>query len=236
MLGFATPLALLAGFTILAASVMALRQDHLKRRLAYSTVSQFSYILLGAALLTPLGALAAIMHVANQAFAKITMFFVVGAIAEETGKTRVSQLAGIATRMPWSMAAFTVAALSFVGLPLFAGFTTKWYLALGALQADAWWFVVVMLASSLLNAAYWFPIIHLAYFRAPDASEDASDAAAPTAGGRRRLETTKTLLVPILICAAYVVLLGVTAEVPGMPTSVAVVAVERSFGLEAPLP
>jgi len=245
-LGFATPLALLAGFTILAGSVLAIRQDHLKRRLAYSTISQLSYIVLGAALLTPLGALAAIMHVANQAFAKITMFFVAGAIVKETGKTHVSELAGIATRLPWSMAAFTVAALSFVGLPLFAGFTTKWYLALGALQGDAWWFVVVMLASSFLNAAYWFPILHLAYFRAPEvtpetppqATPDASDGshAGVAAGGPRRWETSKTLLVPILICAAYVVLLGVTAEVPGMPTSVAVVAVEQSFGLEAPLP
>jgi multicomponent Na+:H+ antiporter subunit D len=163
---------------------------------------------------------------------------VVGAIAKETGRTRVSELAGIATRMPWSMAAFTVAALSFVGLPLFAGFTTKWYLALGALQAGAWWFVVVMLASSFLNAAYWFPIIHVAYFRAYVAAPDVSvDAPGGAASARpRRWETSKTLLVPTLICAAYVVLLGVTAEVPGMPTSVAVVAVERSFGLEAPLP
>jgi multicomponent Na+:H+ antiporter subunit D len=147
-LGFATPLAWLAAFTILAASSLALTQNYLKRRLAYSTISQLSYIILGAALLTPLAATAAIVHVANQAFAKITMFFVVGAIARTTGKTRVDELDGIAARMPWTMGAFTVAALSFVGVPLFAGFITKWYLALGALQAEAWWFVLVLVLSS----------------------------------------------------------------------------------------
>jgi multicomponent Na+:H+ antiporter subunit D len=218
-LGFATPLAWLAGFTIIAASLMALGQDHLKRRLAYSTISQLSYIVLGAALLTPLAATAAIVHVANQAFAKITMFFVVGAIQRVTGKTHVHELAGIGATMPWTMGAFTVAALSFVGVPLFAGFITKWYLALGALQADAWWFVLVMIASSLLHAAYWFPIVHLAYFRAPAEAPGAVREAPPV------------LLVPILICAAYVLLLGMTAEVPAMPFSVAQVAVEQVFGL-----
>ncbi len=224
-LGYASYLAALAAFTILAASVMAIFQDQLKRRLAYSTVSQLSYILLAASLLTPMAALAAIVHVANQAFAKITMFFVAGAIAKVTGRKHVHQLAGIGSVMPWTMAAFTVAALSFVGLPLFAGFTTKWYLSLGALQADAWWFVVVMLVSSFLNAAYWFPILHLAYFRPP----------APELA-RARPEAPRTLLIPILICAAYVILLGLTADVPGMPTSVAEVAVRDTFGLGQVLP
>ena len=229
-LGYADVLAALAAFTIVAASIMALRQDQLKRRLAYSTVSQLSYILLGAALLTPLAALAAIVHVANQAFAKITMFFVVGTIAHETGVTRISEMAGMARRLPLSMAAFAVAALSFVGLPLFAGFTTKWYLSLGALQAGAWWYVLVMLISSFLNAAYWFPVLHAAYLREGEAP--ASTRELPP----RRWEAPRTLLVPTLICAAYVLLLGVSADVPGMPTSVAVVAVEQSFGLEAPIP
>ena len=223
-LGFATPLAWLAAFTILAASSLALAQNHLKRRLAYSTISQLSYIILGAALLTPLAATAAIVHVANQAFAKITMFFVVGAIARTTGKKNVDELDGIAARMPWTMAAFTVAALSFVGVPLFAGFITKWYLALGALQADAWWFVLVMILSSLLNAGYWFPIVHRAYFRPPAELFEGIG------------EAPLTLLVPILICAAYVLLLGVTAQVPGMPFSVAQVAVERAFGMGVVLP
>ena len=216
-LGYAAPLAALAGFTIVTASALALRQDHLKRRLAYSTISQLSYIILGAALLTPFAATAAVAHVAHQAFAKITMFFVVGAITRTTGKTRVSELAGIGVRMPWTMAAFAVAALSFVGVPLFAGFVTKWYLALGALEAGAPVYVGVMLASSLLNAAYWFPILHLAFFREP------------TDGVVGMREAPPLLLVPTLACAAYVVLLGVTAEVPGMPFSVAQVAAQGFF-------
>jgi len=225
-LGFATPLALLAGFTIVAASTLALTQDHLKRRLAYSTISQLSYIVLGAALLTPLAATAAVIHVANQAFAKITMFFVVGAITRTTGKKYVSEIDGIGARMPWSMAGFTVAALSFVGVPLTAGFITKWYLALGALQADAWVYVFVLITSSLLNAGYFFPILHRAYFR------PAKEPWPPLEPGRR-FEMPKTLLIPIVICAAYVLLLGVTAEVPGMPFSVAQVAVEGFFAPSA---
>jgi multicomponent Na+:H+ antiporter subunit D len=244
-LGFTSYLGALAALTIVAASVMALRQDLLKRRLAYSTISQLAYVVLAASLLTPLAALAAVVHVANQAFAKITMFFVAGAVREATGATRVSQLAGIGKQMPYTLAAFTIAAASFVGLPLFAGFKTKWYLSLGALQADAWWFLLVTLSSSLLNAAYWFPIIQRAYFERPAARPERSDggrrapghvalsgagSGAAGAPGRSR-EAPPALLVPTLICAAYVLLLGTTAEVPGMPTSIALVAVFETFGL-----
>jgi multicomponent Na+:H+ antiporter subunit D len=222
-LGYAAPLAWLAGFTIVAASVLALRADRLKLRLAYSTVSQLSYIVLAAALLTPLAATAAILHIANQAFAKITMFFVVGGIQKTTGWTRASQLDGLAARMPLSTAAFAVAALSFVGVPLFAGFITKWYLSLGALEAGAWSAVVVMLISSLLNAAYWFPILHRAYFR--------SGARHAAEGPPARREAPPMLLIPTLICAGYVIALGSTAELPAMPFDVARAAVEHAFGL-----
>lgn len=226
-IGFADPLAYLAAFTILASSTIALSQDHLKRRLAYSTISQLSYIILGAALLTPLAATAAVVHVANQAFAKITMFFVVGAITRTTGKKYVSEIDGIAARMPVSMAAFAIAALSFVGVPLTAGFITKWYLALGALEAEAWWFVLVLVVSSLLNAGYFFPILYRAYFK------PALGLWPPREQGRR-FEAPKTLLIPMVVCALYVVLLGLTAEVPGMPFSVAQVAVEGFFVVGTP--
>jgi multicomponent Na+:H+ antiporter subunit D len=218
-LGYAYWLAWIAAFTIIAASVMALLQDNLKRRLAYSTISQLSYIVLAAALLTPLAALAAVLHIAHQAFAKVTMFFAAGAIQRGTGRTHVHELAGIGLQMPWTMAAFTVAALSFIGVPLFAGFVTKWYLSLGALQAGAWWFMVVMVASSLLNAAYWLPVLYLAWFRPP---------VAPPAPVR---EASLLLLVPTLVSAAYVVLLGVSARVPGMPFSLAQAAVQFVTGL-----
>lgn len=218
-LGFARYLAGLAAFTIIAASLIAIFQDNLKRRLAFSTVSQLSYIVLGASLLTPLAAAAAIVHIANQAFAKITMFFVAGAIQRTTGKTQVHELAGIGYRMPYTMGAFTIASLSFIGVPLFAGFVTKWYLSLGALEAGAWWYVVVMLVSALLNAAYWLPIVYAAFFKAtPSAPVEITEA-------------RWTLLVPTLVCAAYVIMLGATVSVPGMPFSLARAAVTFVFGM-----
>jgi len=218
-LGYASWLAWVAAFTIVAASLIALAQDNLKRRLAYSTISQLSYIVLGAALLTPFAALAAVVHIANQAFAKITMFFVAGAIERSTGKTQVHQLAGIGRTMPWTMAAFTIAALSFIGVPLFAGFVTKWYLSLGALQAGAWWFVLLMILSALLNAAYWLPIVYLAWFRTPAAES------APIH------EAEALLLVPTLVAAAYVLLLGISMQVSWLPFSLAQAAVRFVAGL-----
>ncbi len=218
-LGFTQPLAWIATFSIIAGSVMAMMQDNLKRRLAYSTISQLSYIVLGASLLTPYGATAAIVHIANQAFPKITMFFVAGAIQRKTGKTKVSELTGIGHQMPYTMGAFTVAALSFIAVPLFAGFITKWFLSLGALQADAWWFVIVMVISSLLNATYWLPIVYIAFFKDPEGEMRSVGHAPPI------------LLAPIIICAVYVVLLGVTSEVPGMPLSLAEAAVRFVFGM-----
>jgi multicomponent Na+:H+ antiporter subunit D len=131
----------------------------------------------------------------------------------------VHELAGIGYRMPWTMGAFTVASLSFIGVPLFAGFVTKWYLSLGALQADAWWFVLVMFTSSLLNAAYWLPIVYLAFFRAPPGTSMHVE------------EAPAMLLVPTLVCAAYVILLGTTTNVPGMPFSLAQAAVRFVFGM-----
>ncbi len=218
-LGFTDYLAALAAFTIIAASLIAIFQDNFKRRLAFSTVSQLSYIVLGASLLTPLAATAAIAHIANQAFAKITMFFVAGSIQRTTGKTQIHELAGIGYRMPYTMGAFTVAALSFIGVPLFAGFVTKWYLSLGALESGRWWFVIVMLVSSLLNAAYWLPIVYAAFFKS-----------AP-AGPVEVREANWTLLVPTLLCAAYVIMLGTTVSVPGMPFSLARAAVKFVFGM-----
>jgi len=218
-LGYAPWLAAVASFTILAASIVALAQVNLKRRLAWSTISQLSYIVLGAALLTPLAALAAIVHIANQAFAKITMFFVAGAIERTTGRTELRELAGLGRVMPWTMAAFTIAALSFIGVPLFAGFVTKWYLSLGALQAGAWWFVVLMLASALLNAAYWLPVVYLAWFRPPRGLP------------AQVREAGLLLLVPTLVSAAYVLLLGTTTRTPGMPFSLAEAAVRFVTGM-----
>ena len=220
-LGYMSWVAALAAFTILAGSFAALAQVNLKRRLAWSTISQLSYIVLGAALLTPLAAMAAIVHIANQAFAKITMFFVAGAIERGTGRTELHELAGLGRVMPWTMAAFTVAALSFIGVPLFAGFITKWYLSLGGLQAHAGWVVLLMLASALLNAAYWLPVVYRAWFRPPRGLAEGVK------------EAPLLLLVPMLVSAAYVVLLGISTRVPGMPFSLAEAAVHYVTGIGA---
>jgi multicomponent Na+:H+ antiporter subunit D len=165
--GAAGWLAWVAGFTIVAASIVALRADNLKRRLAYSTVSQLSYVVLAAAILTPLSVVGAALHIAAHAFGKITLFFAAGAIYTAAHKTEVSQLDGIGRRMPWTMTAFTVGALSLIGIPPFAGFISKWYIVQGAFAAEMYGAVAVLLASTLLNAAYFMPIVYAAFFRAP---------------------------------------------------------------------
>ena len=155
----------IAGFTIIAASVVALGADNLKRRLAYSTVSQLAYIVLAAALLAPLSIIGAVLHIASHALGKITLFFAAGSIYTAAHKTEVSQLDGIGRNMPWTMGAFTIGALSMIGLPPAAGFISKWYMLSGAMEQAHWAAVAVIAASTLLNAAYFLPIVHRAFFR-----------------------------------------------------------------------
>ncbi len=154
----------IASFTIIVASLIALSQDELKRRLAISTIGQLSYIVLGIALLTPLGITGGMLHIAMHAFGKITLFFCAGAIFVSTGEKYISRMTGIGRRMPVTMAAFFLGSLSVIGLPPCGGFISKWYLALGALQADRMVFLVVLLVSSLLNAAYFLPVVYRAFF------------------------------------------------------------------------
>ena len=156
-----------AAATILLAALVALRQDNLKLRLAWSTISQLSYIVLCALLVTPAGIVAGSMHIVMHAFAKITLFFCAGAILITTHKTRISELNGIGRQMPLTMAAFTVGALSMIGLPPTAGFVSKWYILLGTLEAQQVIAVAVIVTSTLLNAAYFLPIVYAAFFHAP---------------------------------------------------------------------
>lgn len=176
--GAADWLVVVAGFTIVCASVVALGADNLKRRLAYSTVSQLSYVVMAAALLAPWSLVGAAMHIAAHAVGKITLFFAAGAIYTAAHKTEVSQLDGIGRRMPWTMAAFSIAALSMIGLPPAAGFISKWYLLSGAMAAEHWLAVAVIAASTLLNAGYFLPIVYRAFFM----PENAATAADPDAG------------------------------------------------------
>ncbi|MDO9033025.1 MAG: monovalent cation/H+ antiporter subunit D family protein [Hydrogenophaga sp.] len=160
-------LILLAGFTIVSASVVALGADNLKRRLAYSTISQLSYVVMAAALLAPLSVVGATLHIAAHALGKITLFFAAGAIYTAAHKTEVSQLDGIGRRMPWTMGAFAIGALSMIGLPPAAGFVSKWYMLSGAMASEQWLAVGVIALSTLLNAGYFLPIIYRAFFVTP---------------------------------------------------------------------
>ncbi|RDZ65185.1 cation:proton antiporter [Haloferax sp. Atlit-12N] len=170
-LGVGLPLAAVAAFTIVVASIIALRQDNLKRRLAYSTVSQLSYIVLGLALLSPAALVGGLLHIPAHAFMKLTLFFCAGAIHVETHTDDISDMAGIGRRMPLTMIAFTVASLGMAGLPLVAGFVSKWYLLIGSIQAEQTVFVFVLLASGLLNIGYFWPVIYQAFFQTPEDSD-----------------------------------------------------------------
>ncbi|MFQ5597656.1 MAG: monovalent cation/H+ antiporter subunit D family protein [Nitrospiria bacterium] len=157
--------AIIASITIITASIYCMKADNLKERIAYSTVSQLSYMVLGGALLTPSGIEGGIMHIAMHAFAKITLFFCAGSIYVATRKTHVSQLDGIARKMPWTLAAFAIATLSMVGVPPAGGFVSKWYLMVGATEAKEFWTLLVLATSALLNAFYFVPIVMNGFFR-----------------------------------------------------------------------
>ena len=165
-------LAWVAGASILIASAIALRQDNLKRRLAFSTVSQLAYVTMAAALVAPLSIMAAAIHIVAHAFGKITLFFAAGAIYTAAHKTNVSQMDGIGRKMPWTMGAFAIASLSMIGLPPTVGFVSKWYLLSGAMQAQADFAIAVLILSTLLNAGYFLPILYRAFTK--PVAEDAS--------------------------------------------------------------
>ena len=188
-----------AAVTILVASCLALGQDNLKARLAFSTVSQLSYIILGAALLNASGVMGGVAHITNHAVSKITLFLCAGSIYVSTRKTEISQLSGLAKRMPWTMGAFALASLSIVGIPPTSGFVSKWFLALGAIEADKLAILVVLLVSSLLNAAYLGPIVYKAYFEKEPAE----------AQGGAEIREVPWMVVPLTISAAASLLLGI---------------------------
>jgi multicomponent Na+:H+ antiporter subunit D len=159
-------IAYVAAATIILASLVAMRQDNLKARLAYSTVSQLSYVVLGAMLVNAWGIIGAGMHLAMHAFGKITLFFCAGAILVATHKTDVSEMRGLGRRMPITMAAFAIGALSVIGLPPLGGTWSKWYLLLGTLEAGELALLGVLVLSTLLNVAYLMPIPVRAFFSA----------------------------------------------------------------------
>jgi multicomponent Na+:H+ antiporter subunit D len=202
------PLAWVAAATIVYGSLQAMRQDDLKKRLAYSTVSQLAYIVLGTALLGPIATVGGLVHLVHQGLMKITLFFGAGNLAETLGVHKVSEMDGVGRRMPLTMATFSVAALGMIGLPPLAGFISKWYLGIGAVEAGQSWAVWVLVASSVLNAAYFLPILYRAWFLP---AQDRRYTAP------RGLETDWRLLAPPLFTAAAVAAAGLAASAPYSP-------------------
>jgi multicomponent Na+:H+ antiporter subunit D len=171
-LGMGVILGAVAAFTMITGSFFAIGEDNLKRRLAYSTISQLSYILFGVALLSPYGITGAMIHIPFHGFMKITLFLCAGAIMVVTGKKQISQMAGVGRQMPITMAAFTIGAIGMCGAPPVAGFISKWFLCLGTIQAGSMIFLGVILTSSLLDVIYFFPVIKTAFFENPGIGTD----------------------------------------------------------------
>jgi multicomponent Na+:H+ antiporter subunit D len=197
-LNLGLPTAYFVSITIIVASIVALSKDNLKARLAYSTVSQLSYIILGVALLKPAGIEGGLVHIANHAFSKITLFFCAGAIYVATHKKNISEMNGLGRVMPFTFAAFALASLSMIGAPPVAGFVTKWYLLNGAFSAGSIGIIAVLLASTLLNAAYFAPVVYNGFFGKP-AAADAS---------HKYTEAHPLLVVPLAITAIISVVIG----------------------------
>jgi multicomponent Na+:H+ antiporter subunit D len=195
-IGAAALVGVFACATIIIASLLAMAQDNLKRRLAYSTIGHLSYIILGTVLLAPAGWLGGLFHITTHAAMKITLFFCAGAIYAKTGRENISEMDGIGKQMPLTMAAFTVGALGLAGLPPVGGFLSKWFLAQGVFETQHLVLLAVLMVSGLLNVSYLFPIFVRAFFK-------------PSKDFDRFAEAPTLMLVPLLGTAAFAVLLGI---------------------------
>lgn len=208
-LGVLTPLLILASVTILYGSYQALRHTDLKERLAYSTVSQVSYVALGLTMATMAGTIGGIAHLVHQGIMKITLFFCAGLFKETANVANVDETRGLGYRMPLASVAFTIGVLGMIGIPPTAGFISKWQLGIGALDSDHTWVVAVLLVSSVLNSMYFLPIVYRMWFFKPDTA-DASAITEP-----------KRMVVPTLMTAGFVMVAGVVAGVAFAPLDIA---------------
>jgi multicomponent Na+:H+ antiporter subunit D len=195
---------LLACIGILYGSIMAIAQNELKRMLAYSSISQIGYIIMGISLANPFGFIGALLHILNHAIMKACLFMVAANLRHKEGHSDISLFEhSYRRKYPWTMFSFSVAAISMVGLPPLAGFFSKWYLALGTVEAENWLFLAVILISSLLNAVYFFRVLEKVYMKNPDAEEPIPDHAG------ERNEVQPSMLYPTLVFAAGLVLIGI---------------------------
>jgi formate hydrogenlyase subunit 3/multisubunit Na+/H+ antiporter MnhD subunit len=202
-LGLGLWLGAVASITMIVGSFFAIGEDNLKRRLAFSTISQLSYILFGVALLSPYGIKGAMIHIPFHGFMKITLFLCAGAVMVVAGKKQISQMAGVGRQMPVTMLAFTIGAIGMCGAPPVSGFISKWFLGLGTIQAGSLVFLAVLLTSSLLDVIYFFPIVKTAFFDRP------AELAGADGGRVRKLETERPLYLFMVVPLALTALLSV---------------------------
>ncbi|MCB4796080.1 monovalent cation/H+ antiporter subunit D family protein [Pseudomonas sp. NP21570] len=218
------PLLWLAAGTILYGSLRALQQRELKKRLAYSTISQVSYVTLGVALLGPIAAVGGLVHLVHQGLMKVTLFYCAGNFAETLGIHRIREMDGVGRRMPWTMTAFSIGALGMIGIPPIAGFISKWTLGLGALEVGQDWVLLVLLGSALLNAAYFLPLLWRGWFAEPADWHQNRWA-------DERFETHWMLLLPPLLTALLSLLVGLLAATALSPLGWSQLIVEREFAI-----
>lgn len=230
-LGVLDPLLIWASITILYGSFRALTQEDLKKRLAFSTVSQVSYITLGLAMFGVVATTGGVVHLFHQGITKITLFFCAGLFAERLGAKTVTSLTGLGRRMPWTSLAFTIGAFGMIGLPPLAGFVSKWTLAQGALVADRPWVVGVLVVSAGLNAAYFLPIVYRLWAPPADAAPALTpDGGAVLRGGLApRPWAFELMLWPAVVTAVLAVAAGLLAGMPFSPLDFATLIAERSY-------
>lgn len=204
-IGAAQILAWVAAFTIIVSSLIAISHDNLKKRLAYSTIGQLSYMVLGASLLTPLGLMGSMFYMIAHSFMKITLFFCAGAVYATHHITNVSEMKGIGRKMPFTMAAFTIGSLGIAGLPFIVGFVGKMNISQGAVQGGQGIFVAVLIVSALLSASYLLPITVMAFFQ----NEEKPKSKPGLQGRQSCQEAPPAMLVPLVLTALFSVILGV---------------------------
>jgi formate hydrogenlyase subunit 3/multisubunit Na+/H+ antiporter MnhD subunit len=214
-LGLGLALAVVAAFTIILANFFAIGQNNLKRMLAYSTINQLSFIILGVALLSPMALTGALLHIPFHGFMKITLFLCAGAIAAITGKKAISDLAGMGRVLPVTLSAFMIGAFGMCGAPPLAGFISKWHIALGAVESGARFFLLIILVGSLLDVVYFFPVIRTAFFdKKPKDHANATEGEENvniSTGHKQVLESRQAIyllmVVPLAITAIFSILL-----------------------------
>lgn len=213
-----------ACFTIIYGSIRAISQENIKRLLAYSTVSQLSYITLGISLIAQTAIIGGMIHLIHQGIMKITLFMCAGYFDKAFGIKNISQLNGVGKIAPIPMAAFTVAAFGMIGLPPTAGFITKWYLGLGGLESGAWYIILILLISSFLNAIYFLPLIYRGWFKT-------ADEAAMIKPRNLGYYAVLFLIFPPVVTAVLTLLFGIFAASNFSPLYWAEIIVNREFGL-----